>query len=141
MTARRDPAGTHRTPSGAVIWIPERPDPHTHRRSALLAAFAVAAALAGLIVWWPGRGSAMQDTSTSVAVLASDTSFVAARRPSYDTITDDSDRRAALRGEIMRCKEASAGCDVNEVLRMGSELVQLRKRVADRQLVHAAMSK
>ncbi len=160
---RRNPGGTHDTPSGAVVWIPERSVSSSRRRNTIVAAVAGIATLLGMIAWWPANGGAVQATSI---VLAEDTSFMVAagvppaavdsqrtveivpdpvvvrpvmtaalsvvpqpRRAVYEDIQDDHGRRIAIRNEIARCKVASAACSADDVLRMGAELVQIRRRI------------
>jgi hypothetical protein len=144
---KRDPGGTHHTPSGPVVWIPERSTSWLYGHHVVVAA-AAGVALVGMVVWWPSDQTALAGITPSASTLTgtmlhSDTLIAVAtrpamtgamltvrapRRPSYEDVTNAPDRLAALRSEIARCKDPSAACSVHEVLRMGSELVQIRKR-------------
>jgi hypothetical protein len=150
-------AGEHfyQTRQVRVVWIPPRPVPQSSRRRVILGAKVVGGlAVVGLSAWGVERSRTPDIAAQSTGEIATvtppvspaDPAIVAPAGPaanrtngptpaktiSLQRVPNDPDRRATLRNEIARCKNPSASCDVDQVLRMGAELVDLRKRANGR---------
>jgi hypothetical protein len=134
----------YQTRSVQVVWIPPRPAQPSRRRAILAAKAVAGAAIVGGGLWGLGLANGPVSDTKTVADVTSDTSHAVTTAPtalataapvastvqpvSYAQVPRDGDRRESLRIEIARCKDPAAACEVDEVLRMGSELMELRRR-------------